>query len=354
MISTIRQMSPVAAAMAVIGALAGMLGMPGWAEAETRPPALTLQAVKDRGTLNCGVSEGLAGFSAKDAKGEWSGFDVDFCRALAAAIFNDPSKVHFVPLNAEERFKSLQSGAIDVLSRNSTQTMAREAELKLIFPAVTYYDGQGFLVKRSPPVQSSLELDGAKICVQEGTTSATNVADYFRANSMRYELVTTKNAADAVKAYDEGRCTVFTSDVSQLYAKRLDLAKPDDHMILPDVISKEPLGPVVRQGDEQWALIVKWTHNAMLNAEELGVSSKTIEQALKSEKPAVKRLVGTEGRLGEEIGLTKDWAARILHQVGNYGEVFDRNVGTKSPLAIPRGLNHLWSIGGIQYAPPLQ
>lgn len=339
----------IAAALVTVAALAVGLLVPA-AAAHAR----TLQAVKDRGTLNCGVNEGLAGFSAKDAKGEWSGFDVDFCRALAAAIFDDPSKVHFVPLNAEDRFKSLQSGAIDVLSRNSTQTMAREAELKLIFPAVTYYDGQGFLVKRTPPLQSSLELDGAKVCVQEGTTSASNVADYFRANSMRYELVTTKNAADAIKAYDDGRCTVFTSDVSQLHAKRLELTQPDDHVILADVISKEPLGPVVRQDDAQWALIVKWTHNAMLNAEELGVSSKTIEQALKSEKPAIKRLVGTEGKLGEEIGLTKDWAVRILRRVGNYGEVFDRNVGTKSPLAIPRGLNHLWSIGGIQYGPPLQ
>ena len=354
MTGMIRWMSPVAAALTTLGLLAGTLAVPGRADAQTQAQVHTLQAVKNRGTLNCGVSEGLAGFSAKDAKGEWSGFDVDFCRALAAAIFDDTSKVQFVPLNAEERFKALQSGAIDVLSRNSTQTMARETGLKLLFPAVTYYDGQGFLVKRSPPVQSSLELDGARICVQEGTTSATNVADYFRANSMRYELVTTTNAIDAIKAYDDGRCTVFTSDVSQLHAKRLDLAKPDDHVILPDVISKEPLGPVVRQGDEQWALIVKWIHYAMLNAEELGVGSQTIDQALKSEKPAIKRLVGTEGDVGVEIGLTRDWAARVLRQVGNYGEVFDRNVGTKSPIGIPRGLNHLWSIGGIQYAPPLQ
>ncbi|MEZ5786579.1 MAG: amino acid ABC transporter substrate-binding protein [Xanthobacteraceae bacterium] len=337
-------MTTVAAIAAVLAIVAGA--------APAR--AQTLKAVKDRGTLICGVSEGLAGFSAKDAKGEWSGFDVDFCRALAAAIFDDPSKVQFVPLNAEARFASLQSGAIDVLSRNSTWTMARETELKLIFPAVTYYDGQGFLVRRSMPVQSALELDGAKVCVQEGTTSESNVADYFRANSMRYELVASKSAADAVKAYDANRCTVFSSDVSQLYAKRLELSQPDDHVILPDVISKEPLGPVVRQGDEQWALIVKWTQFAMLNAEELGVGSKTVDQALKSEKPAVKRLVGTEGNLGEQVGLTKDWAVRILRAVGNYGEVFERNVGTRSKLAIPRGLNHLWTIGGIQYAPPLQ
>jgi general L-amino acid transport system substrate-binding protein len=338
--------SALAAAAAILAGVASTV-VPAQAQAQT------LKAVKERGALVCGVSEGLLGFSAKDAKGEWSGFDVDFCRALAAAIFNDPGKVRFVPLNAEQRFAALQSGAIDILSRNSTWTMAREAELKLIFPAVTYYDGQGFLVRRSMAVQSSLELDGAKVCVQEGTTSAQNVADYFHANSMKFDLVTTSSAADAVKAYDANLCTVLTSDVSQLHAQRLTLAKPDEHMILPDVISKEPLGPVVRQGDEQWALIAKWTHFAMLNAEELGVSSKTIEQALKSEKPAIKRLVGTDGKLGEEIGLSADWVVRIMRAVGNYGESFDRNIGTGSKLAIPRGLNHLWTSGGIQYAPPL-
>ncbi|MFO1096886.1 MAG: amino acid ABC transporter substrate-binding protein [Xanthobacteraceae bacterium] len=333
---------------ALAALLAGAVGTPAAAEGQT------LKAVKERGELVCGVSEGLPGFSAKDAKGEWSGFDVDFCRALATAIFNDPAKIRFVPLNADQRFAALQSGAIDVLSRNSTWTMAREAELKLVFPAVTYYDGQGFLVRRAMPVQSSLELDGAKVCVQDGTTSAQNVVDYFRANSMKLDLVTTSNAADAVKAYDGNLCTAFTADVSKLYAERVALAKPDEHVILPDVISKEPLGPAVRQGDEQWALIAKWTHFAMLNAEELGVSSKTIEQALKSEKSAIKRLVGTDGKLGEDIGLSPDWAVRIIRAVGNYGEAFDRNVGTGSKLAIPRGLNHLWTSGGIQYAPPLQ
>jgi general L-amino acid transport system substrate-binding protein len=334
--------------------LAGLATILGAAAAPDTATAQTLKAVKERGALLCGVSEGLAGFSVKDPKGEWSGFDVDFCRALAAAIFNDAGKVRFVPLNAEARFPALQSGAIDILSRNSTWTMAREAELKLIFPAVTYYDGQGFLVRRSMPVQSALELDGAKLCTQEGTTSERNVADYFRANAMKYDLVTATSAADAVKAYDSGLCTVFTTDVSQLHAERLTLKKPDDHVILPDVISKEPLGPALRQGDDQWALIVKWTHFAMLNAEELGVGAQTVDQALKSEKPAVKRFVGTEGYLGEQIGLTKDWAVRIVRAVGNYGEVFERNVGTKSKLAIPRGLNHLWTHGGIQYAPPLQ
>jgi general L-amino acid transport system substrate-binding protein len=338
----------------VAGALLAALALASADGAARAAQAQTLKTAKERGALVCGVSEGLPGFSAKDAKGEWSGFDVDFCRALAAAIFNDPGKVRFVPLNAEERFAALQSGAIDILSRNSTWTMAREAELKLIFPAVTYYDGQGFLVRRSMPVQSALELDGAKVCVQEGTTSAQNVADYFRSNSLKYDLVATTSAADAVKAYDANLCTVFTGDVSQLFAERLTLAQPDQHVILPDVISKEPLGPAVRQGDEQWALIVKWTHFAMLNAEELGVGATTIEQALQSQKPAIKRLVGAEGNLGEEIGLSADWVVRILRSVGNYGEVFERNVGAKSKLAIPRGLNHLWTSGGIQYAPPLQ
>jgi general L-amino acid transport system substrate-binding protein len=320
----------------------------------TAAEAQTLKAVKERGALVCGVSEGLPGFSAKDTNGEWRGFDIDFCRALAAAIFDDPGKVRFVPLNAEQRFSALQSGAIDILSRNSTWTMAREAELKLIFPAVTYYDGQGFLVRRSMPVQSTLELDGAKVCVEEGTTSAQNTDDYFHANSMKLDLVTTSSAAEALKAYDADLCAAFTSDVSQLYAQRLMLAQPDDHVILPDVISKEPLGPAVRQGDEQWALIAKWTHFAMLNAEELGVGSKTIEDALKSDKPAIKRLVGMEGNLGEQIGLSSDWAVRIVRAVGNYGEVFDHNVGSRSKLGISRGLNQLWTSGGIQYAPPLQ
>ncbi len=338
----------------VAGALLAALALASADGAARAAQAQTLKTAKERGALVCGVSEGLPGFSAKDAKGEWSGFDVDFCRALAAAIFNDPGKVRFVPLNAEERFSALQSGAIDILSRNSTWTMAREAELKLIFPAVTYYDGQGFLVRRSMPVQSALELDGAKVCVQEGTTSAQNVADYFRSNSLKYDLVARTSAADAVKAYDGNLCTVFTGDVSQLFAERLTLAQPDQHVILPDVISKEPLGPAVRQGDEQWALIVKWTHFAMLNAEELGVGAKTVEQALQSQKPAIRRLVGAEGNLGEEIGLSTDWVVRIVRAVGNYGEAFERNVGAQSKLAIPRGLNHLWTSGGIQYAPPLQ
>lgn len=316
--------------------------------------AQVLKSVKDRGTLNCGVSEGLQGFSSRDDKGVWSGFDVDLCRAVAAAIFNDPSKVTYTPLDATARFKSLQSGNIDVLSRNSTWTMSRESEFGLIFAAITYYDGQGFLVPRSLKKDSALDLDGTKVCVQTGTTTELNLADHFRTNKMSFEAIRSQTADEATKGYDTGRCNVFSADVSQLHAIRLRLTKPDDHIILPDVISKEPLGPAVRQGDTQWLNVVKWVHYAMVNAEELGVNSQNVADALKSEKPDVKRLVGNEGAYGEQIGLTKDWAVRVVRHVGNYGEVFERNVGVGSRLAIPRGINQLWNVGGIQYAPPIR
>jgi general L-amino acid transport system substrate-binding protein len=315
--------------------------------------AQTLDKIKQRGSLVCGVSEGIVGFSAPNGA-KWTGFDVDLCRALAAAVLGDAEKVRYVPLNANDRFAPLQSGAIDVLSRNSTWTMSRETELKLVFPAVTYYDGQGFMIRRSRPATSALELDNTKVCVQSGTTTELNLVDFFNANHMKLERVALPNARDVVQAYDAGRCDVFTSDVSQLHAERLSLAKPDDHIILPDIISKEPLGPAVRQGDDQWATIVKWTVFAMINAEELGVSSTTIDRAVVSTKPEIKRLVGTEGNFGEQAGLTKDWAVQIVRQVGNYGEVFERDVGTESKLGIPRGLNHLWTTGGILYAPPIR
>jgi general L-amino acid transport system substrate-binding protein len=316
--------------------------------------AQTLKAVKDRGTLNCGVSEGLYGFSARDEKGAWAGFDVDMCRAIAAAVFNDATKVNFVPLDASARFRSLQQGNIDVLSRNSTWTMSRETELGLIFTGITYYDGQGFLIPRSLNKDSALDLDGVKVCVQIGTTTELNLADHFRTNKMKFETVASQTVDDAMKGYESGRCNVFTADVSSLHAIRLRLAKPEGHVILPDVISKEPLGPAVRQGDMQWFNIVRWVNFAMINAEELGVNSQNIGDALKSEKPDVKRLVGSEGSYGEQMGLTKDWAVRIVRQVGNYGEVFERNVGVGSRLAIPRGINQLWNVGGIQYAPPIR
>jgi general L-amino acid transport system substrate-binding protein len=315
--------------------------------------AQTLAAVKQRGTLVCGVSEGILGFSAQTDQG-WAGFDVDLCRALAAAVFGDAGKVRYVPLTASDRFAALQSGTIDVLSRNSTWTMSRETELKLVFPAATYFDGQGFLIRKTVPATTALELDNTRVCVQSGTTTELNLVDYFRANHMRLEPVAFESARDAVSAYEAGRCDVFTSDVSQLHAERIGLAHPDDHVILPDIISKEPLGPAVRQGDEQWASIVKWTIFAMIDAEELGVSSTTIDEAVRSAKPDIRRLVGTEGNFGDQAGLTRDWAVRIVRQVGNYGEVFERNVGTDSRLGIPRGLNHLWTTGGILYAPPIR
>jgi general L-amino acid transport system substrate-binding protein len=317
--------------------------------------AQMLQKVKERGWLLCGVNQGLLGFSAPDRSGNWAGLDVDLCRALAAAIFNDASKVQFVPLDTSARFAALQAGNIDVLSRNSTWTLEREAEFKVHFAAITYYDGQGFLV-RDPVVDapSALELHGKKICVQSGTTTESNLADFFKANKMQYQAVKHTNAADSSRAYDSGACDVLTSDISQLHAERLRMSKPDAHIVLPEIISKEPLGPVVRQGDDQWFSLVKWTHLAMLNAEELGVTSKNIDEALRSSRPEVARLVGTEGNSGERLGLTKDWAARIVRLVGNYGEVFERNLGGESALEIPRGMNQLWNTGGLQYAPPIR
>jgi general L-amino acid transport system substrate-binding protein len=314
----------------------------------------TLKRTIRRGEVLCGVNTGLPGFSIPDAKGNWTGFDVDFCRAVAAAIFDDPGKAKFIPLDASERFKELQNRKVDILSRNSTWSMSRETGYDLYFPAVAYYDGEGFMLPRARNIDSALALDGSKVCVQGDTTTQLNLADYFRANNMKYQEVKLGKLDDVVKAYEAGQCDVLTADISQLYALRLNLAKPDDHDILPDVISKEPLAPVVRERDDDWMLIVKWTLYAMINAEELGITSKNIDEALKSKKPDVMRLVGTEGTYGEDLGLTKDWAARIIRHVGNYGEVYDRNVGSGSKLKIPRGLNQLWSAGGIQYAPPIR
>jgi general L-amino acid transport system substrate-binding protein len=316
--------------------------------------AQTLKTVKERGTLICGVSQGLPGFSNPDDKGNWTGLDVDLCRAIAAAIFNDPGKDKFTGLSAKDRFTALQSGEIDVLSRNSTWTLSRDSSLGLNFAGVNYYDGQGFMVRKALKVNSALELNGASVCTQTGTTTELNLADYFRAHKMKYEVTAFATADETVKAYDSGRCDVFTTDVSQLYSEKLKLANQNDHVILPEIISKEPLGPVVRHGDDQWFDIVKWTLFAMINAEELGISKSTLDEAMKSEKPDVRRFVGTEGNYGEQLGLTKDWAARIVRHVGNYGESFERNVGTGSRLGIARGLNNLWNNGGIQYAPPIR
>jgi general L-amino acid transport system substrate-binding protein len=316
--------------------------------------AQTLKTIKDRGMLSCGVSQGLPGFSAPDDKGNWAGLDVDLCKAVAAAVFNDPTKVKYVPLSAKDRFTALQSGEIDVLSRNTTWTVSRDTSLGVNFAGVNYYDGQGFLVRKSLKVNSALELNSASICVQTGTTTEQNLADYFKGNNMKYEVIAFSTADETVKAYESGRCDVFTTDVSGLYAERLKLAVPADHGVLPEVISKEPLGPLVRHGDDQWFDIVKWTLFAMINAEELGITQKNVDDMAKSDKPELKRVFGTDGNLGEQLGLTKDWVTRIVKAVGNYGESFDRNVGAGSKLGIARGLNALWNKGGIQYAPPIR
>ncbi len=316
--------------------------------------AQTLKTVKDRGILNCGANGTLAGFGLPDAQGKWTGLDVDLCRAVAAAIFNDDKKVKFVPLSAKDRFTALQSGEVDLLARNTTWTSSRDTSLGLNFIGVNYYDGQGFLVRKALKVNSALELGEASVCVQQGTTTELNLADYFRAHNMKLKTVTFATANEAVKAYDAGRCDSYTSDASALYGERLRLANANDHIVLPEIISKEPLGPAVRHGDDQWFDVVKWVLNAMLNAEELGITSKNVDEMVKSTNPEIKRFVGTEGAFGEQLGLTKDWAVRIVKLVGNYGESFDRNVGAGSPLKIDRGLNRLWTKGGIQYAPPVR
>ena len=322
--------------------------------AATAASAQTLNTIKSRGVLHLGANGTLAGFGLPDAQGAWTGLDVDFCRALAAAIFNDPTKIKFVPLTAKDRFTALQSGDVDVLARNTTWTSSRDTQLGLNFTGVNYYDGQGFMTPRARNRTSALELDGSKVCVQSGTTTELNLADYFRANNMKFEAAIFPALEPMLKAYESGQCDVLTADVSQLYALRLKIGKAAEHDILPDVISKEPLSPVVRQKDDDWHLLVKWTLFAMINAEELGIDSKNIDAAMKSKKPEVMRFVGTEGDYGEWLGLSKDWAARIIRHVGNYGEVYERNVGTNSPLGIPRGLNQIWSAGGILYAPPIR
>jgi general L-amino acid transport system substrate-binding protein len=316
--------------------------------------AQTLNTVKSRGSLNCGSNGTLAGFGLPDSQGRWTGLDVDLCKAIAAAIFNDPSKVKFVPLTAKDRFTALQSGEVDLLARNTTWSMSRDTSLGLNFTGVNYYDGQGFIVRKALKVNSALELNDAAVCVQQGTTTELNLADYFRANKMKLKTVTFATADEALKAYDASRCDSYTTDASGLAGERLRLASTDDHVILPEIISKEPLGPAVRHGDDQWFDIVKWTHFAMVNAEELGITKANVDDMAKSDNPDIKRLLGTEGKYGEALGLTNDWAVRIIKQVGNYGEVFEKNVGQGSQLKIARGLNALWNKGGLQYAPPVR
>ncbi len=314
----------------------------------------TLDDVKAKGFIQCGSNTSLIGFGFPDDQNNWTGLDVDFCRALAAAIFNDPTKVKFTPLSAKERFTALQSGEIDVLSRNTTWTMSRDTSLGLKFAGVMYYDGQGFLVKKSLGVNSAHNLNGASVCTQTGTTTELNLADYFKANNMTYQVVAFEKEEEVLKAYQDGRCDVYTTDQSGIYAQRLKLATPDDHVVLPEIISKEPLGPLVRQGDDAWFNVVKWTYYALLNAEELGITSKNIEEMKNSANPEVARFVGKEGDFGTGIGLTNEWAAQIVKHVGNYGEIFERNLGEGSQLKIARGKNALWSKGGLQYAPPIR
>jgi len=314
----------------------------------------TLETVKSRSILNCGANGQLPGFGLPDAQGKWTGFDVDYCRAIAAALFNDSTKVKFVALTAKDRFTALQSGDVDVLVRNTTWTSSRDTQLGLSAAGVNYYDGQGFLTRKSLKLNSALELNDAAICVQQGTTTELNLTDYFRAHRMRLKTVTFAALDEALSAYDSGRCDAFTSDASQLYSVRLKLSKADDHMVLPEIISKEPLSPFVRHGDDQWYDIVKWVHFALVNAEEYGITKANVDEQTKSPNPEIKRLLGSEGNFGEQFGLTKDWVVRIVKHVGNYGEVFERNVGQNSPLKITRGLNALWTKGGLQYAPPIR
>lgn len=315
----------------------------------------TLDSIVKKGFVQCGISDGLPGFSYADEKGNYLGLDVDVCRAVAAALFGDASKVRYSPLTAKERFTALQSGEVDMLSRNTTWTSSRDAGLGLNFTGVNYYDGQGFLVNRKLDVQSAKQLDGATVCIQAGTTTELNAADYFRANGMSFTPITYDTSDESAKSLEAGRCDVLTSDQSQLYAQRIKLGSPDAYVVLPEVISKEPLGPVVRQGDDEWFNIVRWSLYAMLNAEELGVTSENVEQMAKStNNPDVARLLGAEGEYGKDLKLPKDWAVQIVKQVGNYGESFERNVGQGSELKIERGLNALWTNGGLHYAPPVR
>ena len=328
----------------------GLIGATGAASAQTK----TLDTVKQRGTLVCGVTTGLAGFGQPDDKGNWTGLDVDYCRAVAAAVFGDDKKVKYVPTTAKERVTALQSGEVDMLARNTTWTMSRDSALGLSFTGINYFDGQGFMVKKSLGVSSAKELNGATVCVQTGTTTELNLADYFKSNNMTYKSVVFEKPDETLQAYLAGRCDVYTTDQSGLYSNRVQQANPEDHVVLPEIISKEPLGPSVRQGDSQWFTIVKWVHFALLNAEELGVTQANVAQMAASTNPEIKRLLGRDGDFGKGIGLDNDWALNIIKAVGNYGEIFERNVGTGSRLKIARGLNRLWNQGGLQYAPPIR
>jgi general L-amino acid transport system substrate-binding protein len=333
--------------MKTIAAVVVGLAFAGAAQAQS-----TLDAVKAKGFVQCGVNTGLAGFSQPDSKGVWKGIDVDLCRAVAAAVFGDASKVRYTPLTAQQRFTALQSGEVDLLARNTTWTITRDTSLGLNFVGVNYYDGQGFMVPKKLNVKSAKQLNGATVCVQPGTTTELNLADYFRANRMTFKPVVIEKLEEVTNAYFSGRCDVFTTDVSGLVSVRGSRApKPDEHVILPEVISKEPLGPAVRHGDDRWFDVVKWSLYAMIEAEEMGLTSKTIDQALASKDPAVQRFVGASGDIGKMLALDNRWAFNIVKQVGNYGESFDANL---KPLGFERGINALWTRGGLMYAPPIR
>nr|MBF0684797.1 amino acid ABC transporter substrate-binding protein [Pseudomonas sp.] len=320
----------------------------------TAVQAATLDDVKAKDYVQCGVTGGVAGFSAPDANNVWSGLEVDFCRAVAAAVFNDADKVRYTPLTSQERFAALSAGEIDILSRTTTWTMSRDTDLGISFIGTMYYDGQGFMVRKADGIASALDLSGAAICIESGTTTELNAADYFAANSLDFNTVVFVDQDEVVKAYEDGRCDVYTTDASALAAERSKFAVPDDHIILPEIISKEPLGPVVRQGDDQWFKINRWVYFALLEAEELGVTQANVDEMLGSDNPAIKRLLGVEGDFGAPIGLTKDWAYQIIKLIGNYGESFERNVGVNTDIGLERGLNALWTDGGLQYAAPIR
>lgn len=314
----------------------------------------TLAQIKQRGVLRCGVNTGLAGFSAPDSQGRWTGMDVDVCKALAAATLGDPGKIHYAPLSAQQRLTALQSGEVDILSRNTTWSLSRDTQ-GMNFGPVVYYDGQGFMVPKALGVTSAKQLDGATVCVQTGTTTELNLADYFAANRMSFKPVVIEAFDEVVAAFFSGRCDVFTTDGSQLASVRaVNTDKPDDYVILPEIISKEPLAPVVRHGDDQWFDIVKWTVYALLEAEEKGITAANVDEKKKSADPTVQRLLGVQPGMGKSLGLDDEWAYRAIKAVGNYGEVFERNVGKATPLRLERGLNALWSNGGLMYAPPIR
>jgi len=315
----------------------------------------TLADVQARGVVLCGVTTGLAGFAAPDSAGEWHGLDIDLCKAVAAAVFGDASKVEYKPLSSELRFTALQSGEVDFLARNSTWTLSRDSQLGLDFVAVNYYDGQGFMVKKSLGVTSAKDLKGATVCVQEGTTTEKNLGDFDRVNNLGMQPVKFKENEQAIGAYDEGRCDAYTTDASGLAGERTTMKDPAENIILPEIISKEPLGPVVRHGDNQWGDIVRWAHFATIIAEEKEITQANVGDVMASSTdPEVRRFLGAEDKMGEGLGLSNDWAVNIIKAVGNYGEIFERNVGLKTPLALARGLNDLWTRGGLQYAPPVR